>query len=172
MVKKLQNSKCGICEFWNDSALLMISSSTIEQVSNGTTQYTTSYPSHCTQSWTLSVVNRWRSSVVCWQHLATFTVTKCCQQLQTDDCRLFLVLSDSGRNVAKFSKSRILDKLSWKCPYFWRYSNFLKTQRNITYRNLKAMQKPRSVQPFCYNAGLCRQTDRQTHTSTANVTLA
>jgi len=65
----------------------------------------TNRPSRCTQRWTLSVINRRRSSVDCWQNLTTFTATKCCQQ-HTDDGRLFMTCA-----VAKCATSRIWDKV-------------------------------------------------------------
>jgi len=45
---------------------------------------------------TLSVINRRRSSVDCWQHLPTFTVANCCPQ-QIDYRRLFMTLGDGKR---------------------------------------------------------------------------
>jgi len=67
------------------------------------------HESHLTQTNPLSVINKGRLSVDCWQHLSTSSVAKCCQQ-QTDNCRLFIPLGDSMACMLMVRKS----KFSWK----------------------------------------------------------
>jgi len=69
--------------------------------------FTPSRPSCCTQSWMLVVIDRWRSSVDCWQHLCTSVVRNrptnvvCLSHLATVDVR----------TVVKFCKSRVWNKV-------------------------------------------------------------
>ena len=79
--------------------------------------HTPSRQSRCTQSWTPSVISRWRSSADCWQRLATFTVDKCQQQI--DDCRLFDALGNVGRAVARFSSLEFRTKFQRAVPIFF-----------------------------------------------------
>jgi len=64
-------------------------------------------PSRCTQSWTLSVINKCRSTVNCWPHLTRSTVARRCQHRPT------IVACHTRRPaVARFSKSRVWDYVS------------------------------------------------------------
>jgi len=95
---------------------------------------TLNHPSRCTRRWTLSVINRRRSSVDCWQHLATSVLSAICRRLSLVYCTR--QLSIVWYKVPAWSILIFEDETQWR------------------------ISRARSLQPFQYTIPA---SDRQTH---------
>jgi len=85
---------------------------------------------HC--SWTPSAINKRWSFAYCWQHLASSTDAKCCQQYMHRPTTVAFSSHSATMDVRlrNFSipgfAARFQREVAY--TYFWRYLNFLKTQ--------------------------------------------